>query len=52
MDLTDKESKELQEGLINSMWISMEWGFKAHEQGWNLDKAKEEFKGIINREKK
>ena len=32
----------------NGKWdlIYMEWGFKAHEKGYNLEKAKEKFKEI------
>ena len=26
---------------------AMEWGFKAHERGLNLEKAKEEFEEVL-----
>lgn len=30
--------------LVQIQEIAMEWGFKAREKGWNIDRAKIEFK--------
>lgn len=37
-----KEQKELHKLFIQD-FVMVEWGFKAHEKGWNLEKTFEEF---------
>lgn len=47
IQMTDK-TKSLK-GVYNDqgMYLAMEWGFKAAEKGWNLEKATEEWKKVM-----
>ena len=31
-------------------WVAIEWGFKAHEKGWNLEKTWEEYNKLKKEE--
>jgi len=33
--------------MYENLFLAMEWGFKAHEKGCNLEKAKEDFLKIL-----
>lgn len=48
-----KRVAELEEKVFSVMkgMASMEWGFKAHEKGWNLEKSRQEFNKIIGGKK-
>ena len=32
---------------MTSLMLAMEWGFIAHEKGWNLEKARIEFEELM-----